>query len=212
MEMDTRAEVLRLLTEGLKPAEIAARLNISRQAVYKHINALRDEGRLPEPTGERAETKAPAVKRTRGAPRGNRNAVVHGVYAKLLAGHLGEIQWGVLTDNDALPTLDAIEAELRTLYIQRSMGIKFVADLTGLPGEMVVKLAESTASEGALGHSSRATSVSEPVREAVLRTFHALDRAQARITNLLRLKAQIEARLKPLDDDEKAVRVVVDLL
>lgn len=208
--MDTRAEVLRLTQEGLGAAQIANQLGISRQAVYKHIKALRRDGLLPEATPTERESKTPVVTRMRGGQPSNRNAVVHGVYARLLAGQLGETQWAVLMDGGELPTLDAIDAELRTLYIQRSMGIKFVADLTGLPGEMVLKLAGSTSGTNGLGNHSQSTSMSEPTREAVLRTFAALDRTQARVTALLRLKAAIEARVK--DPPEGQVHLVVDLL
>ena len=45
----TRETVLAFMLAGVPPRRIAAALDVSQQAVYQHIKALRAEGLLPDP-------------------------------------------------------------------------------------------------------------------------------------------------------------------
>lgn len=213
--MDTREEILRLLKEGLKPAQIAAQLGISRQAVSKHVAALRAAGHLPEVVSDKRETNPPAVNpRPRGAPAGNRNAVVTGEYETLWDGGLSPRERAALRAADTMATYDQVCRQIGLLDVRIGRMLERIRQTReSLAAGVELQIDGRTETDGNMGDAVMDITATRfaATREVLDRQERALDRVMQRRERALALRAMLEAKgLSPQEGDGALVVRFVD--
>lgn len=207
--MDARAEVLRLLKEGLRPAEIARRLGISKPAVSKHIKALREAGQLSEVVTPSRETNPAPVNRQRGAPPGNRNAVVTGEYETLWDDALSPRERAALRAAGDMPTIDQVTRQIGLIDVRIGRLLERIRQTReALAVGVELQIDGRTETDGSMGDSIMDITATRfaATREVLDRQEKAMDRLTQRRERALALRTMIELKLRPPAGDDEPGR------
>lgn len=198
--MSTRDEVKRLLSQGMRPADIARTLGISKPAVSKHVKALEkakaEEKPVPPPprpktnaSGRKGKGPTPGSFKPGnpggpGPPRGNKNAVTTGEHETIWFDQLTEEEQGLYgrISTDGLAQL-ADEIKLTTIRQRRMM--QRIANLAGVPFTVVERAFEQ--GETVEGSIDKETIKEEATLGQIQRIEEALTRVQERKAKLIEL-------------------------
>lgn len=199
--MSTRDEVKRLLKEGMRPAEIARTLGISKPAVSKHIKTLGETRREEQPAspppprpktnGSGRKGKGPTPGSFKpgnpggpGPPRGNRNAVTTGEHETIWFDQL-TVEERALFTKISTDGLAQLEQEIRLATIRERRMMERIARLTGCS----FTVAEQAYEKGVMptGPVDKTTVKEEATLAQIQRIEDALTRVQERKAKLIEL-------------------------
>lgn len=194
--MSTRDEVKRLLGTGMRPAEIARTLGISKPAVSKHVKALAgvltaaapppktNGGRKPPPPGPNKGSFKPGWKGGPGPSRGNKNAVLTGEHEAIWVDQFTEEE-RVLHSQISTDGLAQLEQEIKLTTIRERRMMERIAKLAGVDFTVVERAAEN--GETATGLVDKRTIKEEATLGQIQRIEEALTRVQERKAKLIEL-------------------------
>lgn len=211
------------LTRLLKDAGAPETIIVSNLQVFRWRQALGAAAPVRESIKEPAVANEP---KSRGAPKGNRNAAGHGApagnsnalatgeYARLWAPGLTPAELSAIEEVGAVPTVSLIDRQIGLIDVRIGrMMIMIRQTRVALAAGVELQLDSRTESdkvktgdEGELtiagGDTITATNVLVHTREILERQESALDRMLQRREKLLTLKVQRELRIKPDDPGE----------